>query len=296
MSSLLGQSRPADEIVVADAGSTDGTRRLLDELATRHSSLRVIDHPGDRSAGRNAAIRAAVHDRIACIDGGCVAEPDWLENLTEPFDRDATWVAGFYRPAGPSLRSTCMGLVMVYVLEEVRPGQFLPSARSMAFTRAAWQGVGGFPEGVEFAEDSLFDERLLAAGHVPTFAGDAVVRWTPPERFIDLARTGFRWGRWDGITGLSRFYLKRRFLLYFGTSLAVAGALLVWSWAVPLVVLPLAAATARGTRYKYRWATGPGKYLFIPWAHLVFGYAQLTGYVAGRLRRGRKPPTHPGSA
>lgn len=65
IASLFAQTRPPDEVVVADAGSTDGTRRQLDDLAAAEPRLRVIHAPGNRSAGRNAAIRAATHDLLA---------------------------------------------------------------------------------------------------------------------------------------------------------------------------------------------------------------------------------------
>jgi cellulose synthase/poly-beta-1,6-N-acetylglucosamine synthase-like glycosyltransferase len=281
--SLVSQTLPASDIVIADAASDDGTREALDELAARHRALRVIDYPGDRSAGRNAAINAARHDVIACIDAGCVAEPDWLENLTAPFSSDAEWVAGFYRPLGRSLLSTCIGLVMVWTLDEVDPDNFMPSARSMAFLRSAWERVGGFPEGLQFAEDTIFDERLLAAGLTPVFAGDAIVRWTPPATLRQLAVTAFRWGRGDGQTRNSRFYPKRRLAIWAGTPVAaITVAAVAWPL-VPIAVLPLGVAVARGTQRKYSSVRGPLKYLFIPLAFLVNGFAAVTGYVVGRF-------------
>lgn len=289
--SLLAQDRPADEIVIVDAGSTDGTAELLDARAAAHPSLVVLHRPSGRSEGRNIAIEAATHDVIACIDGGCVAESGWLKELLAPFDADpgTTWVAGFYRPEGRTLRSTCIGLVMVYVRDEVDPASFLPSARSMAFHRRAWREVGGFPEGLQFAEDTLFDERLVAAGHHPVFAGGAIVRWTPPPGYRALARTLFRWGRGDGLAGLRGYTYKRILALYGGTALVGAAALAVAPRAAPMSLLPLAALTARETRRKYRWAAGRAKYLHIPLAHLVASASSLTGFCAGYLEARRRP-------
>ncbi|MDH3306677.1 MAG: glycosyltransferase [Acidimicrobiia bacterium] len=285
--SLLVQTRPPDEIVVCDAGSTDGTYEQLTERAASTPGLTVIQAPGNRSAGRNAAILAAAHDVIACIDGGCRAQPDWLVHLIAPFAEGAEFVAGFYRPAGDSPLSTAIGLIMVYVREEAESADYLPSARSMAFTRAAWQAAGGFPEEVEFAEDTLFDEQMIAAGYRPAPALDAVVEWSPPATLTALAKTSYRWGKGDGLAGLRGTIYKRQ-LQVLATTAAVGVAALVYY--PPAVVLPagvVAVDVARRTRHKYRWAEGSSKYVLIPVAHLTATLSGLSGFLAGRRQRSR---------
>ena len=282
--SLLAQTRPPDEIVVVDAGSTDGTRQILQRYADEGAPLRVLVRQGNRSVGRNIAIAAAGGEIVAAIDGGCVAEPNWLEELIRPFDSQAEWVAGFYRPEGETLRSTSIGLVMVYVREEVGPG-FMPSARSMAFLKPVAEAVGGFPEDLEFAEDTMFDQLLLDAGHTPALAIDAVVRWRPPRTFRELAFTMFRWGKGDGLAGLRGSIYKRLAVLYAATLAAMIGALLLYRPLVLLAALPLGVQTWRATRHKYSWAKGPMKYVYIPLAHHTARLASLFGFATGRRRR-----------
>ncbi len=287
VASLLHQTRLPDEIVVADAASTDGTREQLEGIAASEPRLRVISAPGNRSAGRNAAIAAASHDWIATIDGGCVAAPGWLELLAGRLE-DEPWVAGFYRPAGRTRRQACIGLVMVPVRSEAEgAAMFLPSGRSMAFHRSVWEEVGGFPEEVDFAEDSLFDERVLAAGHEPSFVPDAVVWWEPPPDLRTLARTMFAWGDGDGRAGLRRYYRKLRFVLWWGTVVAAAAAA-ARPRLLPVALAPLAAHVARATRAKYPMVRGPAKYMWLPLASVVANYASLAGYAAGSLRRARR--------
>src|SRR5690606_15746052 len=101
-----------------------------------------------------------------------------------------------------------IGLTMVYVREEAER-HFVPSARSLGFTRELWREVGGFRSGVQFAEDTLFAEELFRRGHEPGFVPDAVVEWHPPRNLRQQARTMYNWGHGDGMQALrQRHYLR----------------------------------------------------------------------------------------
>ena len=283
--SLLAQTVPPTEIVVADGGSTDGTRQILDALAEANPRIRVVDGPGGISENRNAAIEAAGHEIVACIDAGCTAEPDWLERITRPFTDGEDWVSGFYVPRGDSLRSTCAGLVMMTVREEVNPDWITPPGASQAFRKKLWARVGGFPEGMAAAEDTLFAERARAAGFTPVFEGDALIHWRPPEGLWVMVRKTFAWGRGDGRAGLRGGAYKRILLGYWGSvAAAIAAAFVSWRL-VPVVLTPLAVVTVRRTRFKYRWADGAGKYVLIPISHVLQLLSQSLGWLVGSRQR-----------
>ncbi len=288
---MTGNAIP-EEIVVADGGSTDGTVELLEEYAAAHPQVRVLTNTGGRSAGRNAAITAASQDRIVCIDGGCLAEPDWLEKLAGPLLDGHDWVAGFYRPEGETALSTAIGLTMVYVEEEVEFPIFLPSARSMAFHRRVWEEVGGFPEDMQYAEDTVFGERIRQAGHEMVFVPDAVVIWRPPPSMASHSRTAFAWGRGDGHIGLRSVAYRKLFSRFL-----VVAALLIASLFFPLLLIPTVLGAGaylyRNSRRKYRHMQSWQKWIWIPLATLnglassLAGY--ITGYVARRWGRKRVP-------
>src|ERR1043166_1115501 len=79
--SVLNQEPPQGgfEIIVADGVSTDGTREYLQELAARHSKLRVLTNGGRIvSCGLNAAIRAARGQVIIRMDAHTIYAPDYI--------------------------------------------------------------------------------------------------------------------------------------------------------------------------------------------------------------------------
>ena len=62
-----------------------------------------------------------------------------------------------------------MGETVLPTVDEIKPDGFLPSSRSVAYTKTAWAAAGGYPEWIDYCEDLIFDLRLL--DEVGPFAG-----------------------------------------------------------------------------------------------------------------------------
>lgn len=78
LTSVLAQTVPPLEVLVADDGSTDDTALLLREFAGRVVHL-ALPHRGQPAAPRNAALRQARGEWIALVDHDDLWEPDKLE-------------------------------------------------------------------------------------------------------------------------------------------------------------------------------------------------------------------------
>jgi hypothetical protein len=143
-----------------------------------------------------------------------------------------------------------MGATVLPLVGEINPATFLPSSRSIAFRKATWEVVGGYPEWLDYCEDLVFDLRLKALSQNPSphafgspprvqrggalryfetsvpstqhsalstqfaFAPDAVVAFRPRGSLKSFFKQYYLYARGDGKADLWRKRHAARYLTY----------------------------------------------------------------------------------
>jgi glycosyltransferase involved in cell wall biosynthesis len=326
MDSLAAQTRLPDEVVIVDGGSRDNTVAVIEEYADR-LPLRVIVEPGANiSRGRNVAIEAATGDVIASVDAGVWLEPVWLEKLLAPFralgesqiaDGDVptatgsqssgashppSAVSGFFVADPRTTLETAMGATVLPAVEDVNPATFLPSSRSVAYTKEGWRAAGGYPEWLDYCEDLIFDLRLRDAIGPFGWAPEALAHFRPRGALAAFFKQYYRYARGDGKADLWR----RRHAIRYVTYLVALPALLLLSifhspwWLLVLLAGVLVYSQTPFRRLQPQLTTLPPvervkAVLLIPIIRAAGDIAKMLGYPAGwawRIRNWGRPEIH----
>lgn len=305
LDSLAVQTRKPDEVVIVDGGSTDGTLAILQTYADKDRlPLRVLVEPGANiSRGRNVAIAAASGDVIASTDAGVWLVPEWLAELVTPFESEnpPQVVAGFFVPDPHSVFEIAMGATVLPTIDNIDSDRFLPSSRSIAFKRSAWEAIGGYPEWLDYCEDLIFDFRLRDLYQPFAFAPRAVAYFRPRRSLPGFFKQYYQYARGDGKADLWRKRHVIRYLTYL-----VAGPLLfVMGWLVSpywwLAGIGLAAAGMVATPYRrllpmlhsLGWGERIQAILWVPVIRITGDVAKMLGYPIGWLWRVRRLPRQP---
>lgn len=300
---LEAQTRQPDEVIFVDGGSRDNTVAVLREYATR-LPLAVIVEPGANiSRGRNVAIAAAAGDIIASCDAGVRLEPQWLAELVGPIEAGRAEVtAGFFVSDPRSTFEIALGATTLPDAEDVDPAVFLPSSRSVAFTRSAWERAGKYPEWLDYCEDLIFDLRLRDEVKTFAWAPEAIAHFRPRASAKSFAKQYYRYARGDGKADLWRRRHAIRYATYLLAFPLLLGLALFHRPWWTLALLGGAAAYCK-TPYRRLAKRLPGleprerarAFALVPVIRVIGDLAKMAGYPAGwlwRIRNWRRPEIH----
>ncbi len=189
IASVVNQTRPPDEIIIVDDGSTDNGPDVVRELALTIPLTLLTKTNGGQSAARNFGIRHASSSLVALLDQDDFWYPRHLEVLEQPFLHhvDAERIGWVYSDLDEveengGLTRQClladMGVVhpKTNVFDCLAEDMFiLPSAA--LFRRSAFDAIGGFDERFSGYEDDDFFLRLLRANYLNIYVPDSLSAW-----------------------------------------------------------------------------------------------------------------------
>jgi glycosyltransferase involved in cell wall biosynthesis len=195
------------ELIVADNGSADNTREIVEKAQMKSMRLRHIIEPAvGQCQARNRGLAEAKGEVIIFTDDDVRVPADWIEQMARPIlNGDADAVQGGVQPAPHLERDWLRGIYrgMVAIVEPPESGapESLTGA-NMAFARRVLDRVRGFqielgPGASGLGDDTLWGMQLRQAGFRLSYAIGS-----PVEHHFDESRLSkeycFEWIRRSG--------------------------------------------------------------------------------------------------
>lgn len=290
LKSIAVQTKTPDEIIIVDGRSTDATAPIISNFQSLISNKKVmfkfITKKGNRSVGRNEAIKRASGDIILCSDAGCILDKNWVKHILEPFkDKGVDVVAGYYKGIGKTLFQKCLIPYVLVMEDRVNPNTFLPATRSVAFKKSIWKKAGMFNERLSHNEDYEFARRLRKIGAHIVFKKNAIVSWIPRQNLLAAFNMFFRFAYGDAEAGIIRpkvLLLFVRFLIVF---LLLAHYIVFKQYVMfNTLCVMLGIYSIWSVIKNYRYVNQLGAFILLPILQITSDIAVILGSVFGLVK------------
>jgi glycosyltransferase involved in cell wall biosynthesis len=285
LESLNNQSVQPDQIVIVDGGSTDKTFSIISNFKFKTKHVKVLKKKGNRSVGRNEAIKKATGSIILVSDAGCILDKNWIKNILKKMDRKTEVVAGYYKGIAKNVFEKCLIPYALVMPDQIDSKNFLPATRSMAFRKTVWKKVHGFNQKLSHNEDYAFAKKLSSEKFKNAFAKDAIVNWFPPKTLKKAFVMFLRFAYGDAE---SKIYRPKALLViarYLIGLLLIILTLVFHSWYLFIVDIFLFANYCLWATYKnYRYVEDRGAYFYLPLLQFCSDLAVIVGTIAGFFR------------
>lgn len=211
---LANQSYPKElyEVIIANDDSDDKSQEILQEFSDRFefiSYFNVADRELAISPKKNAlsqAINRSKGEIILLTDADCFPRKTWIESMMQAFTDDVSMIAGYssteidWKKASFVQKFEHIDLLCLYI--GLSGGfalgkQFTAVGQNLAYTRAAYDKVGGFTKinHIISGDDCNFMQLLRKAGMKIrfNFDFDSFVKTKPIDSWKNLFNQHSRW-------------------------------------------------------------------------------------------------------
>jgi hypothetical protein len=194
-----------------------------------------------------------------------------------------------------------MSATVLPALSDINPATFLPSSRSIAFSKSSWQAAGGYPEWLDYCEDLIFDFRLREETGPFIFAPQASVYFRPRSNLHAFFKQYYQYARGDGKADLWRKRHAIRYLTYLAALpllLILAIKVSPWWGVLGIILGSLGMFYTPYRRLPQLWQTLSGfeklkALLWVPIIRLTGDIAKMLGYPVGWKWRLERLSTQP---
>lgn len=206
------------EIVVADGGSTDGTRDIVQRISSLNPKVSLLHNPKKiQSAAVNLAVATlgADYDYMIRIDAHGEYPSDYCQQLmAEAIATGADSVVVAMQTVGFSTFQKATAFAQNSKLgnggskhRTGAAGHWADHGHHALMRIAAFRAVGGYDEMFDHNEDAEFDYRLTKAGYRIWMTGKTSMIYYPRSTARTLFRQYFGYGR-----GRAKNFMKHRAL------------------------------------------------------------------------------------
>lgn len=290
LDSINKQTKKPDEIVIVDGGSNDRTMFIISNFnfLILKNKIKILEKKGNRSVGRNFAVKNSIFEIIAVTDAGCILDKNWLKEIVKLFEKNkkVDVVSGFYKPIFKNTFEKCLSTYTSVMEEKIDKNNFLPSSRSVSFKKSIFERVKGYPEYLSTCEDLVFDKKLKKIGAKFVFNKNALVFWPQRKNIIDAAKQFFSYAYGDG---RALYFRKTMPLLFLRYLLAVIILYLIIYLKVKLLLILIILVFTLYLLWvifkNYKFVKNWKAFFYLPLLQIVSDLAVMSGVILGMISR-----------
>jgi glycosyltransferase involved in cell wall biosynthesis len=185
------------EVIVADNGSRDGTRAVVERWSRDWPQLHLVDAAADRgpAGARNIGATHAAGAALAFCDADDVVQPGWVEAMRKSLEASDLVSGESRRRHYNALQDAAPALRWAWYVMPFLPQLPAAGAGNMGISTSLFQRLGGFDRTLHVGEDLDLCWRAQLAGARIGIAHGATVVVSNRDSYAATFRQAFRYGR-----------------------------------------------------------------------------------------------------